>query len=464
MGKLIFILAVSVLFQARAEAQEGQFIVKFKEGVPMGTDAPSGWRKLGDHEAGHWQLWSASPAVAAGGLGALRKRKEVEYVVPNEKVKNFLRGSNEVSVRAQWALEMIRIGEAWALAGIKGSRSVTVAVIDTGADYRHLALAPNMVKGFNFIANNDDPMDVVDYGFPGHGTHCSGVVGATGLRSNGTAGVAPEISLMPLKFIDTNGGDISNAVRAIDFAIEKKVSVISASWGGRMPPAHAQPLVEAIRRAEEAGILFVTAAGNEGSNNEKVEVYPANIRVANAITVAGTNQLDRQTDWSNYSTYVVDLGAPGESILSTLPGNRYASMSGTSMSTPHVAGVAALLRSLDASLNPAQVKALLLASGQKNSMAVVCGCRLDAAAAVKRVKEQELTVVPQGALLIQGNAMKFESLYGRGTVRFRSLRPDIVSVNEKGEALALSPGDAFVEVVDEAGRVAKSMAITVRTP
>src|SRR5690606_15653783 len=142
-------------------------------------------------------------------------------------------------------------------------------------------------------------------------------------------------------------------------AIEKGAHVISASWGATIPRSQAQPLIEAIKRATDKGIIFVAAAANDGKNNDKTDVFPANAGFDNMISVAASGASDAKPSWSNYGKSSVHVAAPGENIMSTLPADKYGNLSGTSMATPLVAGLVALLKSQDMSLTGSQVRALL---------------------------------------------------------------------------------------------------------
>jgi len=239
-----------------------------------------------------------------------------------------------------------------------GSRTIIVAVIDTGIDYRHPDLAANIwintreiagngidddgdgyiddVRGWDFINNDSDPFDD-----NGHGTHVSGTIGAVGNNGIGVAGVAWNVQIMALKFLGSNGGgSTADAIRAIDYARINGAKILNASWGGG---GYSQALGDAIERARQAGIIFVAAAGNSGTNNDAVASYPANYSSNNVVSVAATDRYDTLAYYSNFGVTQVDLAAPGSSIYSTLPNNSYGTYSGTSMATPHVAGALALV-------------------------------------------------------------------------------------------------------------------------
>lgn len=255
--------------------------------------------------------------------------------------------------------------DAWDLT--TGSSTVVVAVIDTGVDYNHQDLTANILRdssnkvvGYDYANTDDDPMD--DHG---HGTHVSGTIGAVGNNGIGVAGVCWNVKIMPLKFLSAGGsGYISNAIPCVDFAITHGAHVMSNSWGGG---GFSSLLLDAIKRAEAAGIAFVAAAGNSALNNDVSDAFPASYNrfASNVISVGATDYFDNLASFSNYGSRSVDIAAPGVYTYSTYPGNRYVYMSGTSMATPHVSGAYALVKSLYPSASPQQIKARLLYSADK---------------------------------------------------------------------------------------------------
>lgn len=260
-----------------------------------------------------------------------------------------------------------------------GSTANVVGVVDTGVDYNHPDLAPNVwsapssftvtiggvqitcaagTHGFNAIKRTCDPLDDND-----HGTHVSGTIGAVGSNGQGVAGVNWTASILGLKFLSRSGSGLtSDAINAIEFAIQMKskgianVRVLNNSWGG---DGFSQSLLDEINRANANDMLFVAAAGNDGRDNNSMAFYPANYDAPNVVSVAATDNRDTLASFSNYGGTTVDLGAPGVYIVSTVLSGRYAYMSGTSMATPHVSGAAALVLSKCA-LDTGALKSVLL--------------------------------------------------------------------------------------------------------
>lgn len=245
---------------------------------------------------------------------------------------------------------------AWSIT--KGDKKVVVAVIDTGIDYNHPDLKNNMwinekeipgngidddsngyvddVYGWNANAKNGDPMDGND-----HGTHCAGTIGAEHNNGLGVAGVMGEVSLMAVKFLSDEGsGSLADAVVAIDYATKMNVDIMSNSWGGG---GFSKALEDSIKAAKDKGIVFVAAAGNDGTNNDSRPTYPANYQVDNVISVASHTAQDNLSSFSCFGKRTVHVAAPGSNVLSTTPGGEYKVFSGTSMATPHVSGVIGLL-------------------------------------------------------------------------------------------------------------------------
>jgi subtilisin family serine protease/subtilisin-like proprotein convertase family protein len=367
-------------------------LVRFREGAP----AVRGNKILRGTTIGEGStLVPGLHVVELNGVGvdralrAYRASKLVEYAEPNYTVRvaltpndtmfGSLYGLHNIGQSGGTSDADIDAPAAWDIT--TGSSSVVVAVIDTGVDYNHPDLINNMwtnpgeiangldddnngvvddIHGANFIGNgaaSGNPMDDNS-----HGTHVAGTIGAEGNNNLGVVGVAWDVEIMALKFLDSGGsGSIADAIEAFNYATLMKTQkgvnlrITSNSWGGG---GYTQALVDAIEAAGAAGILTVAAAGN--GNSDATGFYPAAYDSPYIVSVAATDRNDLYAGFSNYGATTVDLAAPGVDILSTFPGASYGTISGTSMATPHVSGAAALVWSQSPGLNPLQVKARLL--------------------------------------------------------------------------------------------------------
>jgi subtilisin family serine protease len=215
-----------------------------------------------------------------------------------------------------------------------------------------------------------------------HGTHCAGTIGGVGNNGIGVVGVAPQISIMACKFLDNKGsGAISDAIACLEYALRMGATITSNSWGGG---DSSSALSMMLNIAESKGQLFVTAAGNSGGDNDRKPQFPGNYPQDIVISVASTTETDQLSSFSCYGSFSVDMGAPGSNIVSTIPGGYYASYSGTSMATPHVAGALALMYSIKPSLSAVDAKRIVMSTGTTlSSLAkTVSGKRLDLAAAL----------------------------------------------------------------------------------
>ncbi len=283
------------------------------------------------------------------------------------------RGADDPYLGSLWGMSAIQAPAAWDVT--TGSAAVTVAVVDTGIEYTHPDLATNIavntgevpangidddqngfvddVYGYDFINNDANPMD--DHF---HGTHCAGTIGAVGDNGLGVAGVAWNVQLMPVKVLSSTGsGSIASVVAGINYAVHRGVKIISMSLG---TSSYSQTLESAIENAKQQGVLIVAAAGNSGQNSDLYPLYPAASTQDNVISVAASTQTDGLASFSNFGATSVDLAAPGVSILSTTLAQGYGYASGTSMATPHVAGMAAILKSVNPGLSYSEIKAALL--------------------------------------------------------------------------------------------------------
>jgi len=264
---------------------------------------------------------------------------------------------NDPNLAGQDWLRALGAPAAWGVS--TGTGQTIVAVIDSGFDATHPDLAANLwtnpdevpgngrdddgdgfvddVHGVNFVTNSGDLTDAL-----GHGTHVAGIIGAVGGNGIGGSGIDPRAKLMPLKFMGPDGGLTSNAVRAVNYAVAHGAKVVNESWGGG---GYDAPLADAVARAAQAGVIVVSSAGNYAANNDATPFYPANYvtQFDNVVSVAAANAAGRLANYSNFGATTVTLAAPGDNVLSTLPGGRYGLLSGTSMAAPMVSGAVALL-------------------------------------------------------------------------------------------------------------------------
>ena len=309
----------------------------------------------------------------------LEKLPNVEYACPNYMRKAAETIPGDPQYFNQWAWPKIEAPLAWDTT--TGSPNVTVGVIDTGVDLQHPDLQGNLWKnqlelfgepgvdddgngyiddihGWNAITNTPNPQDD-DIVTPGHGTHCAGIIGAAS-NSLGGVGVNWTVKIMPLKFLNFAGtGYDADAIALIHYVIatnaagSSNVRILSNSWSGF---GGSPALEDAIGHARDAGIVFVAAAGNEAFNIDSpgCVIAPGGLNVSNIVTAVASDQEDRRPIFSNYGRSLAALSAPGVNIYSTVTveGGSYQFLSGTSMATPHVAGVFALVLAADPSLTP----------------------------------------------------------------------------------------------------------------
>lgn len=375
----------------------GELLVKFKQGSSSHRRSSAllrinatveeqvvtaAMRQAGDDE-GFFVVKTAMDPLEA--MKIMRGSADIEYAEPNW-IYTYDSESNDTyySNGSLWGMYGdgtspnknqygSQAGEAWAR-GNKGTAStVYIGIIDEGIQYNHTDLTGKVrnpgenlsadgidndgngfvddIYGWDFAGGNNT---VYDGGTKGslddHGTHVAGTIGAIGGNGTGVVGVSWGVKMISGKFLGRRGGTTANAVKAVDYFTDFKKNrglnlvATNNSWGGG---GYSQALYDAINRANAAGILFIAAAGNGGSdgvgdNNDITASYPANYNLPNVITVAAINKDGSLASFSNFGAKTVDLGAPGVGIYSTTAYNTYSSYSGTSMATPHVSGGAAL--------------------------------------------------------------------------------------------------------------------------
>lgn len=282
----------------------------------------------------------------------------------------------------------LNLGNTFNLA--KGSKNVTVAIIDTGVDATHENFKNvNIVKSFDFVKNVENKTDL-----HGHGTHVAGIIAGK------NTGIANGISIMPLKYTINSDSDrayankmmkklnidnedeyvVSLSIKALNYAIDNNVDIINYSGGGY---SFSQEELNALKRAESKGILVVVAAGNGNydlqhksgvnMNFDDYKYYPCAYNLSNIICVGNSNQLNFKEETSNYGADIVDIFASGKQITSSLPNNRYGELTGTSQATPFVTALAALIKSEHPNMNYKEIKKEILSNAtEKLALKKLC--------------------------------------------------------------------------------------------
>lgn len=376
MKKLI--MAVSVILAASTPAPAAQKIITYDQAFKPGVKAAIKW--LGGSVVREFKYVSAVVAdlpdqvkdASIYSVEGVRNVADDAYIrwiesapasmqaIPLPSVHSVLAGIREESPAVPearpeadpaakeipWGVARVNAAAAWDYTAGKG---VKVAVIDTGIDYSHPDLAPNYKGGYNAVTGSADPLDD-----QGHGTHVAGTIAA--VRDNkGVAGVAPAADLYAVKVLDKNGsGQYSWIVSGIEWAIEHRMDVVNMSLGGG---SGTEALRQVMIKAEEAGVTVVCAAGNDSGPVNYPAKYPQ------AIAVSASDSSDKIASFSSRGPELAVI-APGVAVYSTRKGGGYVNLSGTSMASPHVAGLAAIAVGAGAR-GPAQVRAALTGAASK---------------------------------------------------------------------------------------------------
>lgn len=361
-----------------AKAVPGEIVVKLRKDVSI-QSVPNMTVLEVIAELGNTRVYKVPEGeTVEAALEKLRKDSNVVYAEPNYVYQAFdlapKRTVNDPKFNELWGLTKIQAPAAWDIT--TGKSEILVAVVDTGVDYHHPDLQGQVVKGPDFGNNDADPMDD-----QGHGTHVAGTIAALGDNGTGVVGVAYNTKVLAIKVLGSDGsGDMAAIAKGILKAEEMGAKVINLSLGGSQD---ARTIKDAVDQVTAKGVLVVAAAGNE---NTTQNTYPA--AYPNVLAVGATDTSDRRASFSNYGTYV-DVAAPGTKILSTTE-KAYKSHDGTSMASPHVAGVAALLLAQKADLTPEQLRGLLEASGDPTTGFKTAVKRLNAKMALDMLQRGEL--------------------------------------------------------------------------
>lgn len=404
----VFILILTLSFSVNSwaiDAVPGEIIVKMKKS----SDEDSTHKFVGKASMNHklslkksWGKFNIHQFKVRDGqsvdqaINDLLLDPSVQYAEPNYIYHRQSAGIEGAPLSAQEAQEMvaasnssfgagddnfnlttadIKAEEAWDILSDVSDRPI-VAVIDSGVDYSHYVFVDSDaiwensgeipgngidddgngyiddVRGWNFAYDNNDPMDDDN-----HGTHVAGIILGMTQDILKSSVDTSKIRIMPLKFLDSNGvGSTSDAIEAINYAVNNGAKVLNNSWGGG---SYSQALQDAIASAYNSGVTFVAAAGNAANDNDAAPTYPASYTIPNVLTIAATNDGDSLASFSNFGNSSVHVASPGVSILSTLPNDSFGYSSGTSMSSPFVSGLAAMMIREKGNINGYQVKGII---------------------------------------------------------------------------------------------------------
>jgi thermitase len=400
-------------------------------------------------------------ADLAQAIKAFKSSPYVEYAEPNYTVHVFIT-PNDSYWNSQWGMTKIEAPAAWDIT--TGSSSVTIAIVDTGIDLFHPDLSGKLVSGYDFVNNDNTPQD--DHG---HGTHVAGIAAAKTNNGTGVAGLSWGAKIMPVKALDDRGnGGSEDVAEGIIYAVNNGAKIVNLSLGGSAPSS---ALEDAVEYAHDQGCIVVAATGN---NNSSVS-YPA--RHAEAIAVAATDSSDQRASFSNYGPEV-DVAAPGVSIRSTYwwGGSTYEWLNGTSQASPHVAGLAALIWSVNPGLSNTQVESIIKqtaddlgAAGRDNYYGFG---RINARRALKAAAPS-LTVSPSMGFLANSatdpssQILRIGNGAMYGTLQWNAIEnPDVswlsIGPPNSGNATPPSPGELAVRVdKDAAGQGTHSTTIRV---
>ncbi|MGE7779464.1 S8 family serine peptidase [Peribacillus sp. NPDC097264] len=388
----------------------------------------------------------------------LEDQKKVEYAEPNYLFSKMESLSDPI-FKDQWHHQKIGTKAAWKKT--MGSKEMIVAIIDDGIDRNHEDLKGKIYKGYDTVRER---MNILPKGE--HGTHVAGIIAGSANNKLGGAGVAPTIKIMPINVFDGKYADTVDIIEAIHYAIENGADIINMSLGETY---YSKALDKAVQEAYKEGVLIIAAAGNEGDlKKSNKRVYPA--AFSHVISVGATTSKDKRATYSNYDSSV-DITAPGDKILSTFPYNRYAFMSGTSMATPVVTGVAALIWSNEPKLSQLAVEYRLYDSavdlGTKGKDVYYGNGRVNAKKALemKTLSRPSVTGISDRDTKIKGT---IPSQFTTGTVSIYTKKITLATVKINGEktfsatvAKQKAGQKVYVRLVDKTGNKSVPVFLTV---
>jgi|GEM_PF-1018085 len=409
----LIIVFLSFFYLTYGGAFKNEVIVMFKNGDISSASSELKLSKLSVPEGKDIQQF----------IQELKKRDDILYAEPNYILRALALPDDpdfyNTDGSPKWWWSVINAPDAWDVS--TGSGTVYIAVVDTGVDYNHPDLKGNLWVNAGELLNTDNDGNGIDDGcengddgdgngyiddcyginalcyqyqngnlvynntFPGcstpdaydddgHGTHVAGIIGAVTNNGIGVAGVNWNVKIVPCKFLDASGnGSLDGEMICLDYIKKLKtdkglnIIALNASYGGEYPSSD----IERTKINSLTDILFVSAAGNEGKDNESINFHPCNYDLDNQICIGASDQTNNKASFtaslsSNYGIFKVKLFAPGKEILSTYKNNQYVLISGTSQAAPFVAGAAGLLYSTDTALTVSQIKDKLMFSGKNH--------------------------------------------------------------------------------------------------
>ncbi|MBX9767591.1 MAG: S8 family serine peptidase [Bdellovibrionales bacterium] len=466
-GILVGILVSAPAMSASAQTRvPGEVIVKLKSGKLSASGAQNFHAKLASQKGlalkGGWsglhmyRYKTQSAASVDALLNELQQDESVEYAEPNFYVKKsevedtsaiqkfsqqdiVAMTSNQPLGSFALTTAPIQANESWSQLKATSTSVPVVAVIDSGVEYTHFALSNAIwsnaaevngvagvdddgngyiddIRGWNFADNNNNPMDC-----DGHGTHVAGIVRGAGQDIRIGDQMPALIKIMPLKFLDCWGsGSTADAINAIYYAVNNGAQILNNSWGGGN---YSRALHDALAHTYAHNTMFFAAAGNSAGNNDAAPLYPASYDVPNVVAVAATSyssvsHIESLASFSNYGSHTVHIGAPGVGILSTYTGNQFSNLSGTSMATPMMAGIAALMLRERPDVNAYQMKTILMgATDAVSSLSTktATGGRINALKAIQNVKVSTSdSYMPSYAVQVSGQDRELASNLASG--------------------------------------------------